>query len=346
MTAKQLDKSPSANPSAVTRRQMAAIVVRLAIANGLDVPIASLPKQVQAELVRQMTSLHHVDQTTIHAAVSEFCNQFEHAGIGFPGGVGEALDLLGDAISPDVRKDLRRKAGLSLFADPWSTIAEQDIEALLPILESEGTEVAAVVLSKLDTTKAAAILGKLPGDKARQIAFAISLTGTIAPEIVSKIGTSVAELLDDKPVTAFSEDPIKRVGTILNYSPGATRDGVLEGLEADNAEFAKEVRKNIFVFGDIPNRIETKDIPKILREVDPDVALTALAGATGKDEQTREYILENMSKRMAEQLREDMESKAPPKTEEADAAMTQFIVAIRQLEADGEITLKVEETEG
>lgn len=345
MTAKQLDNSAKTSQSTVTRRQMAAIVVRLAIANGLDVPISSLPKQVQAELVRQMTSLHHVDQATIHAAVSEFCNQFEHAGISFPGGVGEVLDLLGEAISPDVRKDLRRSAGLSLFANPWTTIAEQEVEALLPLLESEGTEVAAVVLSKLDTTKAASILGKLPGDKAREIAFAISLTGTIAPEIVDKIGTSVAELLDDKPVTAFPDDPIKRVGTILNYSPGATRDGVLEGLESENAEFAKEVRKNIFTFGDIPTRVETKDIPKILREVDPDVVLTALAGASGNDETTREFILDNMSKRMAEQLREDMAAKATPKTDEVDAAMTQFIVAIRQLEADGEITLKIEETD-
>jgi len=345
MTTTQLDNATSAKSAAVTRRQMAAIVVRLAIANGLNVPIATLPRAVQAELVRQLSNLHHVEQETVHAAVSEFCNQFENAGINFPGGVREALDLLGDAISPDVRKDLRRKAGLSLFADPWKTIAGQDIEALIPIVENEGTEVAAVVLSKIETTKAAAILGKLPGDKARRIAFAISLTGTIAPDIVERIGTSVAELLDDKPVVAFADDPIKRVGTILNYSPGATRDGVLEGLEAENAEFAKEVRKTIFTFADIPDRVQTKDIPKILREVDPDVALTALAGAKGPDEVARDYLLNNMSKRMAEQLREDMQAKASVKLDEADAAATQFIVAIRQLEAAGEVTLKIEETE-
>lgn len=345
MTTDQIDRKTRLQKTVITRRQMAAIVVRLALANGLNVRVSDLPKALQAELVRQMTSLTHVDQSTIDAAVSEFCNQFDKAGLNFPGGLPETLELLGGAISPDVVRDLRRGAGLSLYADPWAKIAQQDAETLLPIIESESTEVAAVVLSKIETTKAAAILGKLPGEKARRIAFAISLTGTIAPPIVEKIGTSVAELLDAKPVTAFSDDPIKRVGSILNFSPDATREGVLDGLEQEDAEFAKQVRRTIFTFADIPNRVATSDIPKVLRNIDQNVVLTALAGATEKNAATRDYILENMSKRMAEQLREDMASMAAATTDEIETAMTQFIVAIRAMEASGEIVLIREEVQ-
>jgi flagellar motor switch protein FliG len=340
MTTDQLDKNRAAKQNAVTRRQKAAIIVRLALANGLKVRVADLPKTLQEELVRQMTSLRHVDHSTINAAVSEFCSQFDQAGLSFPSGLPETLELLGDAISPEVERDLRKKAGLSVYADPWSRIVAQDADTLLPIVEREGTEVAAVVLSKIETTKAAAILGKLPGEQARRIAFSISLTGTIAPEIVDRIGTCVAELLDAKPVLAFSDDPIKRVGTILNFSPDATRETVLDGLEQEDAEFAKQVRKNIFTFADIPERIETSDVPRILREIDPDLTLVALAGAKGKNETTREFILSNMSKRMAEQLREDMQGRASATSNEVEEAMTQFIVAIRRMETAGELTLK------
>ena len=49
--------------------------------------------------------------------------------------------------------------------------------------------------------------------------------------------------------------------------------------------------------------------------------------------------MENMSKRLAEQLRDDAEARNAPKPEEGEAAMAAVIAAIRDLEADGEISL-------
>jgi flagellar motor switch protein FliG len=50
-----------------------------------------------------------------------------------------------------------------------------------------------------------------------------------------------------------------------------------------------------------------------------------------------------MSGRMATQLREDVEKVGTPKAALAKAAMENFVNAIRELEAVGEITLLVEE---
>ena len=50
-----------------------------------------------------------------------------------------------------------------------------------------------------------------------------------------------------------------------------------------------------------------------------------------------------MSKRMAESLREDMAAKGEVKPADAEAAMTQIVIAIRELEAAGEIYLVVPE---
>ncbi|WP_428983607.1 hypothetical protein [Psychrosphaera aquimarina] len=46
------------------------------------------------------------------------------------------------------------------------------VEKLLPILENESIEVAAVLLSKIDVARAAELLGKLPGPQARRITYA------------------------------------------------------------------------------------------------------------------------------------------------------------------------------
>lgn len=331
---------PMAPPSpAVGPRQKAAIIVRAIIAAGVELNLSSLAGPLQSALVHEMAALKFVDQMTIEAVITEFLDQFDASGLSFPEALSDALDMMNHTISPGVARAMRKSAGLSIHADPWARIAEIDSAQLAPLLEEESTEVAAVVLSKLKVSKSAELLGLLPGERARRIAYAISLTGAIAPHVVERIGHTLAEQLDAEPDVAFSDGPVERVGAILNYSPASTRDEVLDGLEAEDEGFAREVRKAIFTYLHIPDRIDPRDVPKIVREADPDQLLTALAGSVGPAEKSRSFILDNMSKRMAEQMGEDIEAMGAVTEADAEKAMTQVVVVIRELEAAGEIFL-------
>jgi flagellar motor switch protein FliG len=145
-------------------------------------------------------------------------------------------------------------------------------------------------------------------------------------------------------VMAFDEGPVERVGAIFNSSTTLTRDDMLEGLQETDKTFATTVHKAIFTFANIPTRVVARDVPRILRDVDPDELVLAISGAKVAGMQaSADYILENMSGRMATQLREDVEKVGTPKAALAKAAMENFVNAIRELEAVGEITLLVEE---
>ena len=219
-----------------------------------------------------------------------------------------------------------------------------DIEILRPVMENESTEVAAVVLSKLNVPKAAELLGAIPGLRAREITYAVSQTSGVSPSAVDHIGLSLATQLSIVQVMAFDEGPVERVGAILNSSTTLTRDDMLEGLQETDETFATAVRKAIFTFANIPARVVARDVPRILRDVDPDELVLTISGAKVAGMQaSADYILENMSARMATQLREDVEEVGTPKAALAEAAMGNFVNAIRELEAAGEITLLVEE---
>jgi len=140
---------------------------------------------------------------------------------------------------------------------------------------------------------------------------------------------------------------VERVGAILNVSPSLTRDDVLQGLEAEDAAFAAEVRKAIFTFVHIPARLAPRDAPKITRLVEQPLLVTALAAATGKPglEAAAEFILANISQRLAQGLREEIGARGRVKDKEAEDAMTAIIAAIRTLEASGEIALVQPEEE-
>ncbi len=329
----------------LSRKQKAAIVVRLLLAEGVKLQLTDLPEDIQTELAKQMASMRFVDRVTLKAVIDEFVTEIEDVGLSFPGGLEGALNVLDGTISAATAARIRKAKGFCFTGDPWETIAGLDPERLLPVLEEESIEVAAVLLSKLKVSVAADLIARLPGPRARRVAYAVSLTGEIAPEVVERIGQSLAEQLEAQPAKAFADGPVERVGAILNFAPGATRDEVLEGLDAEDATFAEEVRKAIFTFANIPERIDPRDVPKITREVDPATLVTALAGAQTAMPEAVEFILEAISKRMAEQTREEMAGLGAVKPKDAEAAMNSVINAIRELESTGEILLKAGDEE-
>ncbi|MBK5947422.1 flagellar motor switch protein FliG [Rhodobacter veldkampii DSM 11550] len=330
----------------LTRRQKAAIIVRLLLAEGAQLPLAQLPDDLQTALTEQIASMKMVDRDTLSAVIEEFCDTLEAVGLAFPGGLDGALGLLDGHLSASAANRLRRMAGAAARTDPWDRIAALPAERLVPVLEEESTEVGAVMLSKLGVAKAADLLGRLPGDRARRIAYAVSLTGNVAPEMVLRIGQSLVTQLEAEPPKAFEAGPVERVGAILNFSAAATRDSVLEGLEQDDAAFAQEVRRAIFTFANIPDRVEARDIPKVLRAVDQALVVTALAGARGADAATAEFILANISQRLAAGLRDEVTNRGKVREKDAEEAMASVVAAIRTMEAAGELTLITAEEDG
>jgi len=318
----------------------AAIVVRLLLSEGADLPLEELPEDLQARLTERMGKMGLVDRATLASVIHEFAEALDGVGLTFPNGLAGALLAMDGKISPQTAARLRKEAGVRQAGDPWVRLRALSAEDLAEMAQAESTEVAAVLLSKLDVAKAAELLGLLPGPLARRITYAISQTGNVTPEAVDRIGLSLASQLDHRPILAFEGGPDERVGAILNQSAAATRDDVLTGLDETDTEFAASVRKAIFTFPDIPARLAARDVPKVIRAADPGDLVTALAAATEPDtSKAAEHLLTNMSTRMADNLREEIQEKGTIRPTDGEAAMTAVVIAIRGLEQAGELEL-------
>lgn len=330
------------------RRAKAAVIVRLLLTEGADIPIEDLPEDLQAALTAQMGRMGLIDRDTLTQVVTEFADELDAVGLSFPRGMAGALTMLDGKISAQTAARLRRENGVRAAGDPWDRLRRADLPDLVSIAESESTEVAAVMLAKLDTAKAAALLGRLPGPLARRITYAVSLTGAVTPDAVDRIGLSLATRLDARAPRAFAAMPSDRVGEILNRSPAATRDDLLEGLDQQDADFATAVRRALFTFAHIPERVSPRDVARILRDVDQDVTVTALAfaGRNAEYAATAEFLLSGVSARLADALREETAERAAPSDTEGEEALIAIIDAIRRLEARGDIVLGYPEPTG
>ncbi len=326
---------------AVRPKEKAAIIVRLLLSEGTPIPLSSLPEEMQTALAQQMGTMRRVSRTTLRTVVEEFLAEMEQVGLSFPGGLEGALSIMDGSLSVNAASRLRRMTGGNSSGDPWERINALSFERILPVLEEESIEICAVVLSKLPVARAADLLSRFKGERARHVAYAVSLTGNVDPDTVRRIGNSLASQLDNQPLKAFDVGPGERVGAILNIASAATRDDVLKSLQETDADFAQIVKKNIFTFEHIKAKVSARDVPKVIRVLDQAVLVTALTYAiTLPDlEPSAEHILANLSQRMSQSLREEINTRGKIKEKDAEDAMGLIVMAIRQLEGSGEIAL-------
>ncbi|MDO5369922.1 flagellar motor switch protein FliG [Paracoccus sp. (in: a-proteobacteria)] len=326
-------------------RQKAAVVVRVMLADGADLDLSRLPPELQAALAQEMAGMELVDRDTCDRVIAEFCDQLEAVGVTFPGSIDGTLDIIGAHLSADTNSRLRRIAALNGSADPWDRIAVLPPAQLAELARTEAVEVAAVMFTRLPIARASEVFGLLDPALARQIAYAMSLTAGIEAPALRRIGLALMRAVDALPRPAIEGLPVEKVGAILNFAPAPTRDAVLAGLDQDDADFAGRVRRTIFTWATIPRRIDPRDIPRVIREVDAATIAKALAGATGENAATVEFLLSGLSTRLADSMREEMEGEGKVTTRDADEAMSAVVAAIRRMEQAGELFLIVEEDE-
>jgi flagellar motor switch protein FliG len=324
---------PMARP--LSRRQKAAVVVRLLLAEGAEVPLADLPAALQTELAQQMSQMHYVDRATLRLVIEEFASELDQIGLSFPSGIEDVLKLMGESISTDIAEKLRRQAGMVWTEDPWDTIGQMPADRLLPLLEGESPETAAIILSKLPVEKAAELMGRLPGDRARRLVLAVNETASVAPGTVRQIGLSLAAVMKADPPRAFLDAADARVGAILDVTEAQRRQEVLSGLEESDSDFAARVRRAIFTFADIPDRVAPKDVPALIRNVDRDRLLQVIAGADDDSRASVDFLLEAMSQRMAAALRADAADLGGIDPAVAEAARRAVTEAMRAQMEDG-----------
>lgn len=335
---------PPASPGGLTRLQKAAVIYRMLGSLGMSLPPGALTPEEEAQLDAAVGGLGGIGPAELAAVVDEFLMTLSPPAAG--AGAAPLPPLPGLPDLP-VIEPLGMAGGdlpAAPAADPWEVVTGQEDAALLAVLGAEAPEVGAVLLSKLKVSRAAELLGRIPGPLARRITYAVSLISDIAPGTVARIGEALAEELGQERPRAFSGGPVERVGAILNFSRAATRNDVLDGLDETDPGLAEAVRRSIFTYLNIPARVGPRDVPKILKKVDQKVLLTAIAASTSDDTRpTADFLLANISQRMAESLRTEAAELGEIAPADGEAAMTGVVAAIRDLEEAGELYLVAEE---
>lgn len=327
----------------LTRRQKAAVVVHLLISGGADPGVRELPLPQQRQLVRDMASLRFIDRETLAEVIGEFAQELDGIGLHVPRDPTRLLQMLESQLSIEVVDQLMAELGEDAVPgdSAWRAVRELEPQEMVSFLEHESDDVGAILLSKLPPARAAAVLRLLPDDRADRLAIAFARTDGISPAAVARIGLALSRETALRKAPAFTTDGARRVADILNAATSGIRRGILDNLDATDPEFAAGVRAAVFSFENIPERVTPRDLPRVLRNIDSAILVTALAGLPEDQAHIKDFMLKTISKRMADQLREDISDRDTPTQIETEEATTAIVAVIRKMEEDGDLTLSL-----
>ncbi len=252
------------------------------------------------------------------------------------GGISYAKELLEKALGVEKAMGVISKLTASLQVKPFEFIRKTDAQQLLNFIQDEHPQTIALILSYLPASQSALLISALTPDKQADVAKRIAVMDRTSPEIIKE----VERVLESKLASLVNQDytiigGVDAVVDILNAVDRGTEKHILESLEIEEPELADEIRKKMLVFEDIL-LLDDRAIQRVLRDVPTDDLALALKST---NEQVQNAIFNNMSKRLAVMIKEDMEFMGPVRMKDVEEAQQKVVNIIRKLEDSGEIII-------
>lgn len=252
------------------------------------------------------------------------------------GGISYAKEILERALGNQKALEMINKLTASLQVRPFDFVRKADPSQLLNFIQGEHPQTIALILSYLKPQQASAILSALSPDKQSDVTRRIAMMDRTSPEVIKEI----ERVLEKKLSSMISQDytstgGIQAVVDILNTVDRGTEKNIMETLELQDIELAEEIKKRMFVFEDIIT-LDNRSIQRVIREVENGDWALALKSSS---EEVSKAVFSNMSKRLAEMIKEDMEFMGPVRLRDVEEAQQKIVNVIRKLEDAGEIVI-------
>ncbi|MBI4855629.1 MAG: flagellar motor switch protein FliG [Acetobacterium woodii] len=318
----------------LTPRQKAAQVV---ISLGADIASSIYKHLAEDEieiLTYEITRQESVPPEVADQVIDEFYGLCVAQKVYIEGGVNYARNVLEKAFGVQQGSALLERVTKTLRTKAFEFIRKADYKNLMNMIMNEHPQTIALVLSYARADQASAIISELPKSIRVEVVERIARMDRTSPEIIRQVET----ILERKFESVVSFDllevgGINYIAEIMNNIDRGTEKYIFDELSKNDAKLSEEIRKRMFVFEDIVI-LDPMSIQRFLSEIDTKEMAIALKGA---NKNVSDVIFENMSQRMGDTVRSEMEYLHNVRVRDVEEAQQKIVSVIRRLEEEGEI---------
>ncbi len=213
----------------------------------------------------------------------------------------------------------------------WMTPA-----SIAAMVDGEHPQIVAIVLTCLDEEQAGAVMALLP----RELQVDVLMRVANLDDVQQSALAEIEALLESRPETEETPRATKVGGDrsaadILNAMAGGTGSELLDAVNEADEELGGRIAEQMFVFESLL-KLDDRGMQALLREIPNTDLAVALKGA---EPALQDKFFNNMSKRAATLMREDMEAGGPVKLSEVEEAQKNIMTLARGLAEAGTISL-------
>jgi flagellar motor switch protein FliG len=293
------------------------------------------PKEVQT-VGAAMAQLHNVTRGQVTTVLKDFCKTMqEETGLGL--GTDEYVrSVLTKALGEEKAGNLIDRILQGGNTKGLETLKWMDSRAVAEIIRLEHPQIIAIVLSYLEPDQSAEVLSLFPDRVRTDVLMRIATLDGIQPAALNELNNIMEKQFSGKNnVKSSSVGGLKAAANILNFIDSSIEGEMMDSIKEVDADLGQSIQDLMFVFDNLKS-VDDRDIQTILREISSESLVLALKGA---DDELKEKIFKNMSKRAAEMLRDDLEAKGPVRLSEVEGAQKEILSVARRLADAGDISL-------
>lgn len=328
----------AANDKMSPGRKAAVLVIMLGESASSEV-LKHLEEDEVQQVGREIAKLQAITSDQADMVLEEFYQMLVARDYVMKGGIDYARKVLVTAFGTESAKKMLDRMMKTLGAESanFDALQKVDPQQLAKFIHAEHPQTVALILSHLSASQAAGLLSSLPQEMRADVALRMANLDQISPDVIAKIASVIGSKLKALgDVSRETYGGVNAVAEMFNRLDSNTSREILESIENTDANLVETIRQLMFVFEDLL-LMDQNAVKELLQKVDRKILTIALKGTS---DQLRNHILSSMSQRGAEMMREDMDALGPIKIKDVEGSQQQIIAVVRQLEAEGVISLK------
>ena len=306
-------------------RAKAAVVVVSLGADRASQIYKYLSEQEIEDLTYEVAKLGKTNNAQVENALDEFYKMCLTHKMMTDGGLDYARSVLEKAFGETTARNLLEKVSKTLQSKPFNFFTKGDPKSLLALLQHERPQVIALIMAYMDPQQAAQILEGM-ANMSRVSPEAIAI---VEEEMKRKFATIITS--EDN----MNLGGIDYVADVMNHVDRGNEKQIFDEMDKDNPELSKSIRDKMFMFENIID-MDPRSVQRFIRDCDSKDIVYALKTAS---EDMKNVFFANMSKRMAETVKGDLEITTNVRLKEVEEAQQRIVNLIRKLEDAGEVII-------
>ena len=293
------------------------------------------PKEVQG-LGAAMVQVAELSQEAVNAVLDEFLAEIKRqTNLGL--GTSDYVDkVFRRALGDDKAASVLGRINPGHGSKGLEILTWMDARSIADMIQAEHPQVVAIILSVLETGVAAEVLNFLPPDARAEIMQRVASLEQVQPSAMDELEAIMKKQFSTNSTSKSSSlGGVKAAANILNQTKTTLEAAVMSGLREIDPDLMQLIQDNMFTFENLVG-VDNKGIAKIMANVEPDLMMKALKGAS---EAVKEKFLGSMSERARGMFRDDMEALPPMRLSDVETAQKMVMRAARKLADAGDLVL-------